>query len=104
MRPRVFDANVPTYAAGLSIPSSLAARALGAAARGQIAAVTDAEALQEIMHRYASLERWEQGAEVVELSLRVLLDVLPITREEIVQALALYRARPGTDANRDWRQ
>jgi predicted nucleic acid-binding protein len=100
MMPRVFvDANVPMYAAGSEHPlKSPCLRVLEAAARGQIAAVTDAEALQEIMHRYASLDLREQGAEVFELFLRVLLDVLPVTREDMVQALALYRAHPQVQA------
>ncbi len=96
MKPRVFiDANVPMYAAGSEHPlKSPCVKMLAAAAEGQIYAVTDAEVLQEIMHRYASLGRREQGGEVAELFMRVVLDVLPVTREDMVQALALYRQYP----------
>jgi len=93
MKPRVFvDANIPMYAAGAEHPlKAPCLRVLEAAARGYVAAVTDAEVLQEIMHRYASLNRQEQGAEVVELFMHVLQDVLPVTREDLVLALTLYR-------------
>jgi len=100
MRPRVFvDANIPMYAAGGDHP--LKAPSLGvleAVARGRIAAATDSEVIQEILHRYASLGRREEGAEVGELFLRVVRDVLPVTREDMVQAIALYRKHPEVQA------
>ena len=60
--------------------------------------MTDAEVFQEIMHRYASLGHRENGAEVVELFLQVVQDVLPVTRKDIVAALALYRRYPNVQA------
>ncbi len=100
MKLRVFiDANVPMYAAGAGHPlKSPCLRVLEVAASGPIVAVSDAEVLQEIMHCYASLDRREQGAEVAELFLHVLQDVLPVTREDMVQALALYREYPQVQA------
>jgi predicted nucleic acid-binding protein len=87
------------YAAGTEHPlKAPSLRVLEAAAKGQIAAVTDAEVLQEIMHRYASLDFWEKGAQVAELFLQVVPNVLPVTREDVVQALTLYRTYPEVQA------
>jgi hypothetical protein len=88
----LIDANVPMYAAGVEHPlKSPSLRVLEAAACGRIVAVTDAEVLQEIMHRYALLNSRDKGADVVELFVQILQDVLPVTREDMAQALVLYR-------------
>jgi len=99
MRKVFIDANIPMYAAGAEHPfKAPSLRVLEAAARRQIAAVTDAEVFQEIMHRYSSLGHRENGAEVAELFLQVVQDVLPVTRKDIVEALALYRRYPNVQA------
>lgn len=97
---RVFiDANVPMYAAGREHPlKAPCLRILEAAATGRVAAVTDAEVLQEILHRYASIGHRDKGAEVAELFLQVVRDVLPVTREDMVQAISLYRRCPEVQA------
>ncbi|MEA3339074.1 MAG: type II toxin-antitoxin system VapC family toxin [Chloroflexota bacterium] len=100
MRTRVFiDANIPMYAAGaehsLKYPSL---QILEAAATGKIAAVTNTEVIQEIMHRYASLNFREKGLEVAELFLQVTPNVLPVTKKDMIQALALYQAFPQVQA------
>lgn len=63
--PTFLDANVPIYAAGrphrLKEPS---ARVLMLAAERPEAFVTDAEVLQELLHRYLALRLWPQGREV----------------------------------------
>ena len=57
--PILIDANIPVYAAGrphdLNDPS---ARVLELAARRPSAFFTDAEVLQEILHRYCALKAW----------------------------------------------
>ncbi len=97
---RVFvDANVPMYAAGREHPlKEPCLRVLEAAALGRVAAVTDAEVLREILHRYASIGHRDEGAEVAELFLQVVGEVLPVTREDMVQAIALYRRHPEVQA------
>lgn len=59
------DANIPMYAAGrphpLKAPCQHVMRALD---RQPEAFVTDAEVLQEIIHRYLAVRRWEQGRRV----------------------------------------
>jgi len=100
MRPRVFiDANVPMYAAGAEHPlKHPSLQVLEAAATGKIAAVTNAEIIQEIMHRYASLNFREKGLKVAELFLQVTPNVLPVTKKDMIQALTLYQAFPQVQA------
>lgn len=63
--PTFLDANVPIYAAGrphrLKGPSS---QVLMLAAERPAAFVTDAEVLQELLHRYLALRLWSRGKEV----------------------------------------
>jgi len=100
MRTRVFiDANIPMYAAGAKHPLKYPSlQILEAAATGKIAAVTNTEVIQEIMHRYASLNFREKGLEVAELFLQVTPNVLPVTKKDMIQALALYQAFPQVQA------
>ena len=63
--PTFLDANVPIYAAGrphrLKEPS---AQVLMLVAERPEAFLTDAEVLQELLHRYLALRLWPQGREV----------------------------------------
>ncbi len=69
MRPTTFqafiDTNVPIYAAGA--PHALkepCVRVLALAAARPRSFVTDAEVLQELLHRYLALGRWNEGSAV----------------------------------------
>jgi hypothetical protein len=66
MSPAAFiDANVPIYAAGRSHPlKEPCIQVLLLAAEYPQAFVTDAEVLQELLHRYLALRLWPQGREV----------------------------------------
>ncbi|MBL8213671.1 MAG: hypothetical protein JNK87_23335 [Bryobacterales bacterium] len=56
------DANVLMYAAGAPHPNKAPAIAfLERVANNRIAAASDAEVLQEILHRYRALNRWAEG-------------------------------------------
>lgn len=60
------DANVPTYAAGREHPlKGPCTEVLRLAARYPEAFFTDAEVLQEMLHRYLALKRWPEGKHVV---------------------------------------
>lgn len=67
MSPAVFiDANVPIYAAGGDHPlKEPCARILRTVAEDPRPFVTDSEVLQELLHRYLALGRWELGREVL---------------------------------------
>lgn len=66
MSPAAFlDANVPIYAAGRAHPlKEPCIQVLLLAAEHPRAFVTDAEVLQELLHRYLTLRLWPQGREV----------------------------------------
>ncbi len=65
MSPAAFlDANVPIYAAGRGHPlKEPCAQLLLLVAEHPQAFVTDAEVLQELLHRYLALRLWTQGRE-----------------------------------------
>lgn len=59
-------------------------------AKGELKAVTDAEVVQEILHRYTALGRRNHAVEVCRLFLQVVPNVLPITRQIIERALEFH--------------
>jgi len=76
------DANVWMYAAGARHRHKKASVALlEAIARGDVAATTSTEVLQEILHRYRALGRWEDGRRVYDLARKIVPNVVPITVE-----------------------
>jgi uncharacterized protein len=84
------DANVLMYAAGAAHPHKCPSVAfLERVAGGGVEAAIDAEVLQEILHRYRALERWESGRLVYDLARRVFPLVLPITAEVVDRARSL---------------
>ncbi len=92
MSPAVFlDANVPIYASGREHPNKVyCARILMMAAENPLSFVTDAEVLQELLHRYLSQRRWTLGREVVKGFAEVMHDrIEPVFVEDIVEAARL---------------
>jgi uncharacterized protein len=81
------DTNVIMYAAGAEHPHKRPSVALlERIARGEIEATIDAEALQEILHRYRAIGRWEDGRRVFDLARRVFRTVVPVTAEMLDRA------------------
>ena len=73
------DTNVVMYAAGAEHAFKEPSVAfLERAVRGELVAMVDAETLQEILHRYRSIGRWEDGQRVYDLARRVLPMTIPI--------------------------
>jgi hypothetical protein len=54
----------------------------------------DAEVLQEVLHRYRALDRWEEGRHVFDLARIVFPVVLPVTAEVLDRARLLLDAYP----------
>ena len=76
----LIDANIFMYAAGADHPNREPSTAfLTKAARGGIDAAIDAEVLQEILHRYRAIRRWQQGKQVYDSARRIIPIVIPIT-------------------------
>jgi predicted nucleic acid-binding protein len=92
MIPAVFvDANVPIYAAGKEHPNKEpCARILMMAAEDPLSFVTDAEVLQELLHRYLALRRWALGRDVVKAFAEVMYDrIEPVYADDIAEAARL---------------
>ncbi|MEK7668923.1 MAG: type II toxin-antitoxin system VapC family toxin [Gemmatimonadota bacterium] len=91
----LIDANVIMYAAGADHPHKRPSVALlERVARGEVEATIDAEVLQEILHRYRAIGRWEDGRRVYDLTRQLFPSVVPVTAE------ILDRARRLLDAHR----
>lgn len=89
------DANVLMYAAGAGHPHKEASTALlERVASGEEDGVTDAEILQEILHRYRALDRWEEGRRVFDLARAIFPVVLPVTAEVMDRARLLLDTYP----------
>jgi predicted nucleic acid-binding protein len=93
------DSSVPMYLIGASHRHKLdAQRALERLVSARERLVTDAEVLQEIMHRYTALNRRDAIQPAFEALLRVTDEVLPIDREAVEKARSIVLARPSLSA------
>lgn len=91
----LLDANLFMYAAGADHPNKVpAARYLERVAADEVEAVIDAETLQEILHRYRAIRRWEDGRKVYDLAGTLVPVVLPITAALLDAARGLLDRHP----------
>ncbi len=89
------DSNVPMYLVGAAHPSKVdAQRRLEALVTERARLVTDAEALNEILHRYTALDRRGYVQLAFDVLLGVVDEVLPIGRESIEVAKQLCLQYP----------
>ena len=101
MSPAAFiDANIPIYAAGREHPyKAPCARVLMMAAEHPQSFVTDAEVLQELVHRYVASGRWALGREVLQTFGEVMHDrIEPVYAADIHAAARLADRQPGISA------
>lgn len=76
----LIDTSIIMYAAGADHPHKLPSVALlQRVAAGEVEAVIDAEALQEILHRYRAIGRWKNGRRVYDLARQIFPEVIPVT-------------------------
>jgi len=93
--PYFLDTCIPIYAAGRDHAyKKPCARIVLAVAEREIEAITDAEVIQEIVHRSHSLRRRAEGLTLAEEFLALMDSVLPITRGDVIRSLGLQRAYP----------
>jgi len=87
------DSNIPMYLVGADHPLKAASRALleRAIADGEVL-VTDAEVLQEILHRYVAIDRRDAIGPATEALLGVVDEVYPVEREDVERARRLVQA------------
>lgn len=75
----LLDANILMYAAGAEHPNKTSSLALlERVARGSVEAGADVEVLQEILHRYRAIGRWEDGRRVFDLARRIVPNWHPV--------------------------
>lgn len=78
------------YAAGAPHPNrEPSLRLLERIAQGALDAYVDAETLQEILHRYRAIGRWDEGRVVFDRARQIVPNVAPITAEILDAARVL---------------
>jgi predicted nucleic acid-binding protein len=83
----LLDSNVPMYLVGAEHPHKAAAqRLLDDLIAREERLVTDAEVLQEILHRYTAIDRPDAIQPAFDAVLGVVDDVLPVRLEEVEEA------------------
>ena len=84
------DSNIPMYLVGAPHPNKDRARLLlgRTVAEGEVL-VTDAEVLQEILHRYVAIDRREAIAHAMAATLGVVDEVFPIERSDVLDAQSI---------------
>lgn len=88
------DSNVPMYLVGAAHPLKAVARArLEEAISGGERLVTSAEVLQEILHRYAAIERREAIRPALDALLGVVDEVYPVERADVEKAAEVLAGR-----------
>lgn len=87
------DSNIPMYAIGAPHPNKAASRRLleRLIAQGE-RLVTDAEVLQEILHRYVAINRRDAIQPAFEALLGVVDEVFPVERRDAERARDLVHA------------
>ena len=98
MSPVAFiDANVPIYAAGREHPyKKPCADILVLVADNPRLFVTDAEVLQELVHRYLAQDRWALGREVLRIFALVMQErIEPVYAGDILSGATWRTGIPG---------
>ena len=89
------DSNIPMYLVGADHEHKEGARRLLERAISQNdRLVTDAEVLQEILHRYAVIDRRDAVQPAFDALLGVVDEVFPIERDDVERAKALVLTAP----------
>lgn len=86
----LLDTNIFMYATGKEHPHKQPCLdLLKYIADGKIEAVTNAEALQELIHRYRAVGRWREGKQIYDRVRKTVPQALPITAEHVDEASRL---------------
>ena len=88
------DSNIPMYLIGAAHPHKTEAQLL---LERLIAAgrrlVTDAEVLQEILHRYAAIQKREAIGPAFQVTLDIVDEVIPIGKPDVLRAGEIVRSQ-----------
>jgi predicted nucleic acid-binding protein len=93
------DSNVPMYLVGAAHPNKVASQRLleRAIANGE-RLVTDAEVLQEILHRYVAITRRDAIQPAFDALLNAVDEVFAIEQRDVERAKDLLQGSPGLSA------
>ncbi len=81
------DSNIPMYLMGAAHPHKTEAQLiLERLIAGGQRLVTDAEVLQEILHRYTAIEKREAIGPALQVTLDIVDEVFPIEKTEVLRA------------------
>ena len=96
---KFIDSSVPMYLVGVPHPHKIDAQRLleDAISRGE-RLVTDAEVLQEILHRYVAIERREAIQPAFDALLGVVDEVLPVSVDVVQRAKTIVFGKPRLSA------
>jgi hypothetical protein len=88
------DSNIPMYLVGAAHPHKAEAQLIleRLVAAGE-RMVTDAEALQEILHRYTAIERREAIRPALQVTLDIVDEVFPIEKADALRAGEIVQNR-----------
>jgi predicted nucleic acid-binding protein len=93
------DSNIPMYMVGAAHPNKEAARrALEEAVAAGESLCSDAEVLQEILHRYTAIRRTAEVDPAFDALLAIVDVVYPIERADVERARRLLRTTPTLSA------
>jgi predicted nucleic acid-binding protein len=93
------DSNIPMYLIGAAHPLKAEAQILleRLVAKGE-RLVTDAEVLQEILHRYTAIDRREAMDPAIQVTLDVVDEVFPVEKADVLRASEIAQSRRGLSA------
>jgi len=95
----LIDSNIPMYLVGVDHPHRVETqRALERAVVERRRLVTDAEVLQEILHRFAAIRRRDLMQVAFDVLLGLVDEVLPIVESDVVAAKDLLGTHPKLSA------
>jgi len=88
------DSNIPMYLIGAAHPHKAEAQVIleRLVAAGE-RLVTDAEALQEILHRYTAINKREAIGPALQVTLSLVDEVIPIEKAEVMRAAEITQNR-----------
>ena len=93
------DSNIPMYLVGADGSLKVdASRLLERLVSARERLVTDAEVLQEILHRYVAIRRPDAIQPAFDALLGAVDEVLPITSVEVLRAREIVLGKPGISA------
>lgn len=93
------DSNIPMYLVGAGHPNKAGAQQLLEHCIGrQERLVTDAEVLQEVLHRYVAIQRRDAIQPALDALLAVVDDVFPIERRDVERAKDIVLGQPELSA------